>query len=254
MSPVACRTIIAQVWRSTWGETRFFFRPGLCRAAVATCCLSRYAKPHRVSGSPPPLSHTPGGGPPPRGGGAPPASGEPGTQSRCRGLPQGQRPLPPSLAENADAHRRQVDIVDLQACQLGHTQSCAAGQMQHRPIADAVTRGGIGRVKHGLQLILQQIGNEPLIRPLERDRQYAADLLERRGRWVLEEGEERFDGRKPHVARDGRVSAYIFEMLEEGANEAGVELLQRQCRRPDLQSFGGEREDSTGMGWAVCAI
>ena len=41
-------------------------------------------------------------------------------------------------------------------------------------------RGGIGRVKHGLQLILQQIGNEPLIRPLERDRQYAADLLERR--------------------------------------------------------------------------
>ena len=115
--------------------------------------------------------------------------------------------------------------------------------MQHRPIADAVTRGGIGRVEHSLQLILQQIGNEPLIRPLERDRQYAADLLERRRLSVFEEAEERLDGRKPHVARDGRVSAYIFEMLEEGANEAGVELLQRQCRRPDLQSFGGEREE-----------
>ena len=29
MSPVACRTIIAQVCLSTWGETRFFFKPGL---------------------------------------------------------------------------------------------------------------------------------------------------------------------------------------------------------------------------------
>ncbi|MGA7805774.1 MAG: hypothetical protein WCB02_14300, partial [Bradyrhizobium sp.] len=65
-----------------------------------------------------------------------------------------------------------------------------------------------------MELILQQIGNEPLIRPFERDRQYAADLLERRRLSIFEEAEERLDSRKPHVARDGGVSAYIFEMLE----------------------------------------
>ena len=35
-----------------------------------------------------------------------------------RGLPQGERPFPPSLAKNTNAHRRQVDVLDLQLRQL----------------------------------------------------------------------------------------------------------------------------------------
>jgi hypothetical protein len=50
--------------------------------------------------------------------------------------------------------------------------------MQYRPIADAITRGGIGRVEHGLQLVVQQIGRQALVRILEWDGQDAADLLQ----------------------------------------------------------------------------
>jgi putative ABC transport system substrate-binding protein len=41
------------------------------------------------------------------------------------------------LSENADAHRRQIDILDLQAGQLRHAQTSADRQMQYRPIVDA---------------------------------------------------------------------------------------------------------------------
>jgi len=40
-----------------------------------------------------------------------------------------------------------------------------------------------------------------------------------------------------------RVFALILEILQEGADEAGVELLQRQRRRRDLQSLCSEHEE-----------
>ena len=115
--------------------------------------------------------------------------------------------------------------------------------MQHGPVADAITRRGIRSVEHGLQLLPQQIRNQARIRLLERDRQDAADLLQGCRLPVFEEAEERLDGRQPDVARHGRVLAHILEMLEEGADQAGIDLLQRQRRWCDLQSLGGEHEE-----------
>ena len=60
---------------------------------------------------------------------------------------------------------------------------------------------------------------------------------------VFEEAEEGLDGRQPDIARHRRVLALILEMLEEGADEAGVELLQRQRRRGDPQSLCSEHEE-----------
>jgi hypothetical protein len=120
--------------------------------------------------------------------------------------------------------------------------------MQYRPIADAITRGGIGRVKHGLQLILQQIRHQALVRLLEWDGQDAADLLQSCRLPVFEEAEEGLDRRQPDIACDGRILARILEVLEEGADEAGIELLQRQLRWPDLQSFCGEHEEQLEAG------
>src|SRR3984885_4476835 len=183
----------------------------------------------------------------------PTANSKPGAQGYDRGLPQRERPFPPSLAKNTKAHRRQIDVFELQPRQLGHPQTRTNRQMQHRPVANAVSRGGIRSVKHRLQLLPQKIGDQTPVRFLERDRQDAAEMLQ--GCWlpIFEEAEEGLDGRQSDIARHRSVVALIFEILQEGADEAGVELLQRQRRWRDLQSLCSEREEqleAQGIGVA----
>ena len=48
---VACKILIAQLWRNQCGETRFDNRTGQCFAAVPTCFRRMYSKPERVIGS-----------------------------------------------------------------------------------------------------------------------------------------------------------------------------------------------------------
>jgi hypothetical protein len=52
-------------------------------------------------------------------------------------------------------------------------------------------------------------------------------MLQGRRLPVFEEAEEGLDGRQPNIARHRRIFAVILEMFQEGADEAGVELLQR---------------------------
>jgi hypothetical protein len=96
-------------------------------------------------------------------------------------------------------------------------------------LEDALPSRGIRSVEYGLQLLPQQIRNQARIRFLERDRQDPADLLQGCRLPVFEKAEERLDGRQPDVARHGCVVALVLEMLQEGADQAGVELLQCQC-------------------------
>jgi hypothetical protein len=111
------------------------------------------------------------------------------------------------------------------------------------PVADAITRGGIGSVENGLQLVSQKIGDEASSRFLERDRQDAADMFQGCRLPVFEEVEEGLDGRQSDIARHRRVFALVLKILHESADEAGVELLQRQRRWRDLQSLCSEHEE-----------
>src|SRR5271167_936518 len=183
----------------------------------------------------------------------PTANSKPGAQGCDRGLPQRERPFPPSLAKNTKAHRRQVDVFELQPRQLGHPQTRTNRQMQHRPVANAVSRGGIRSVKHRLQLLPQKIGDQTPVRFLERDRQDAADMLQGCWLFIFEEVEEGLDGRQSDIARHRRVVALLLKILQEGADEASVELLQRQRRWRDLQCPCSEHEEqleAQGIGVA----
>src|SRR5271156_980848 len=125
--------------------------------------------------------------------------------------------------------------------------------MQHGPIADAEACGGIWRVEHRLQFLPQKIRDQTLVRFLERDRQDAADMLQGRRLPVFEEAEKGLDGRQADIAGHRRVFAFILEILQEGADEAGVELLQRQRRWRDLQFLRSEYEEqleAQGIGVA----
>lgn len=64
-----------------------------------------------------------------------PANGEPGAQCCGRRLPQRERPFPPSLAENTNAHRWQVDILDL------HPSARIRAALHKRPRATSPGRG-----------------------------------------------------------------------------------------------------------------
>ena len=59
-SLVACRTVRAQVCRSTCGEMRFFDRDGQLTAPVRACLPRMYSKPERVIGSPRALQNSSG--------------------------------------------------------------------------------------------------------------------------------------------------------------------------------------------------
>src|ERR1700733_9444366 len=70
---------------------------------------------------------------------------------------------------------------------------------------------------------------------------------------VFEEAEERLDGRQPDIACHRRVFTFVLEVLQEGADKAGIELLQRQRRWRDLQSLCSEHEEqleAQGIGVA----
>jgi hypothetical protein len=73
--------------------------------------------------------------------------------------------------------------------------------MQHGTISDSLPRGWIRSVEQGLHFFLDQIRHQASIGFLERDRQYAANLLDCGWLSVLQKPEERPEGSQTDVSR-----------------------------------------------------
>jgi hypothetical protein len=86
-----------------------------------------------------------------------------------------------------------------------------------------------------------------LVRLLEWDGQDAANLLQSCRLPVFEEVEEGLDRRQPDVARDGRILARILEVLEEGADEAGIDNVSSDGRTFSLSAA------NTKSSWKLAA-
>src|SRR5262245_35213533 len=114
--------------------------------------------------------------------------------------------------------------------------------MKHRAVADPVTGRGAGRIHDRLHLVVRQVGHKPGIAPLERNRQDAANLIECGRLAVLQKPEEGPNRRQPDVARRGAVAARRLKLLEKGADQGGVELLEGEGTWYRLQSLCGKRE------------
>jgi hypothetical protein len=122
-------------------------------------------------------------------------------------------------------------------------QRLSPGVDEHLWCCDLPANGEPGAQRCGGGLPQGKRPHQTLIRFLERDRQDAANMVQGYRLPVFEEAEEGLDGRQSDVARHRRVFARILEILQEGADEASVELFQRQRRWPDLQSLRGEHEE-----------
>ena len=114
--------------------------------------------------------------------------------------------------------------------------------MQHCAVPDPLAGCGVWGIEQCLHLISHEIGNQPRVGFLEGDRQDTADLIKRRGLAIFKKAEERLYGSQPNVACLRRVSARVLQMLEEVADQAGVELFQGQRRWCDLEPRRGELE------------
>jgi len=114
--------------------------------------------------------------------------------------------------------------------------------MEHGPIANPVAVGRIRRIEQGLELRFVQVGDQPGVCSLIRDRQDAPDLLECGGFTMLHKAEEGSDRRQADVACLRRVPACTLEMLEKRGDQRRVQLLQHQSRWHGLEPAGSELE------------
>ena len=109
-----------------------------------------------------------------------------------------------------------VEMIQAKTDQLGHAQTCGKGQMQHRPVPNAELRARVWRIEQGLHLFARQIADQRLVGLLHRNRMDAPRLVEARRQPILQEAEERVDGRQPGIAGPGRVVTFALDVLEEG--------------------------------------
>jgi hypothetical protein len=70
----------------------------------------------------------------------------------------------------------------------------------------------------------------------------ATRLVEAGRHPVLQEAKERVDRCEPGIARSHRVAALLLKMLQKGQDQRGVESLDLDFRRLDLEPAGGEAQ------------
>src|SRR5712691_8311775 len=128
-----------------------------------------------------------------------------------------------------------VEVIQAKADQLGHTQTCSKGQMQHRPVPNAELRARVWRIEQRLHLLTRQIANQCLVGLLHRNRMDAARLVEARRQPILQESEEGVDGRQAGVAGPSRVVAFALDVLQEGQQQWCIELFDLELTGFDVQ-------------------
>ena len=115
--------------------------------------------------------------------------------------------------------------------------------MQHGAIADSVASRRIWGVKQSLELLSQEKRNQASIGFLERNCQYTADLLQGRRLPIFQEVEKGLDCRQTDIAGFRRIFAFVFQILQESADQSRVQLLQCQRRWGDFEFFRREQEE-----------
>jgi hypothetical protein len=102
---------------------------------------------------------------------------------------------------------------------------------------------GLGGVEQRLHLVAAEIVNQPRVGPFDRQCPDANRLLKAGRRPVLDVAEEAPDGREADVAGARAVAAVALQMVEEGADERHVEILDLKIGRLPLHPGGGEAQE-----------
>ena len=117
---------------------------------------------------------------------------------------------------------------ELQAHELGDAQPAGEAQVEHRPVANAVPAGRLGRIQDRLHFLDRQVSDQPRLGFLRRDRQDAPNLVEGGGLTKFQEVHERLDGGQADVSGARAIGARGFQMIQERDDQRRIDLLQVQ--------------------------
>src|SRR5690606_39074496 len=126
-------------------------------------------------------------------------------------------------------------------------------QMQHRPIAQTLYAARIRCIEQRLDLGSSQIVDELVVGLLHWDGMNRASLIETGDHAILEEAEERLDGRQSCVTSLRTAVTGSLQMAQELQDQRRVKLLDLKGGWQCLEAIGGETHeqlDRVGVGLA----
>lgn len=182
-------------------------------------------------------------------------------QQRSWVFPRGARPaergraLLAALAMTTDVGAGpEVDVANSEPGQLRDPKPRLRRDQQECPVAPPGAGRSVGRGQQSIDLGLLKEADERIRCSLRRDCERPRDRLGVLGMAQLGEPKQRADRRQPRVSRRHRVSALALEVIEEGADQRGVEVGDLELRRraagpplgelhqqPDRVAVGGDR-------------
>lgn len=171
------------------------------------------------------------------------ALGEPDPQDRDGPCGQRRDPLFASFAAAADMGAgAEVDIRAAEPDQLRDPQSALECEQEQGMVAPAGPGRAVGGREQSPDLRFAKEGDEVAFEPLGRD---GEDTFDQRGVLGMAKGgiaEQRVDRGEPGVARAHAVAALTLEVVEERADERGVEIGDVELAGLLSRLLRGERQ------------
>jgi hypothetical protein len=158
-------------------------------------------------------------------------------------LPEGQSAFPAAFAVHLDDRGGlERDGGHGEREEFGYSEACREAQMQHGAIPYAHAGTYVWGIQEGLHLGHREVHDEGHWGFLRGNGQYPTAVLQEGWHAVLDKAHERLNRGQAGIAGTGTVPAYGFTLGQKLHHEGRVNLLEAECRRPEVQSLASERE------------
>jgi hypothetical protein len=123
-----------------------------------------------------------------------------------------------------------MDIGALKADQLGHTQTCLRSKPKQRIVTPSGPSRPLGDGKQCVQFWFSQERNESSVEALGRNGEHTLDYAGVLGMAKRGVAEQRADRSQSSITGAHSILPLVLEVVEEGANQWGVEVVDLQLR------------------------
>ena len=134
-------------------------------------------------------------------------------------------------------------VLSTESGQLGNPQARLDGDEEQRAVAPSDPGGGVGAVEEGLDLLLDEELHDPALKALARDGEHALTVQSVGRVGERDVAEERVECREARVSAAGAIAALAFKVVEELAQERGVEIRKHEARRGAAEGRCGKAQE-----------
>ena len=171
------------------------------------------------------------------------ALGEPCAQRRDAAGGERRDPLLAALSAAADVGAcAEVGVAAAQPGQLGGAQPRLDGDEHQGVVAASGPARSVAWLQQRVDFGLGEERDQPAFEPFRWDREHPLDRAGVLGVAQRRERKQRVDRREARVAGPRAVAAFALEVVEERADQLGVEVVERQPRRRPADALLAEGE------------